>query len=177
MVYRVEGLSEIKAKFLLQELWRKKLEWYQDVTGRELELWEAWKNDFRYFPAFTYPRCFEDHAPEQVDSLQLHVFADASEIGFAAVAYLRFAYISGRISCRFLMTKSRMAPLRPLTIPKLELQASVMAVRLSATLLKELDLAVHKVSYWRPRSSTSTIKHDDFTPSLPIGLVGYNGGY
>ena len=106
-----------KAKFLLQELCCKKLEWDQDVTGRELELWEAWKNDLRYLSAYRYPRCFEDHAPEQVDSLQLHVFADASEMRFAAVAYLCFVYISGKSSCRYLMAKSRMAPLRPLTIP------------------------------------------------------------
>ena len=86
--------------------------------------------------AFRYPRCFENHAPEQVDSLQLHVFADASEMGFAVVAYLRF------------------------TIPKLELQAAVMAVRLSATLLKELDLAIQKVFYWSDSMTTLQYIHN-----------------
>ena len=60
------------------------------------------------------------------------MFVDASELGFAAVGYIRFIYSSGEISCSFLAAKSRTGPLRPLTISRLERQAAVLVVSFAA---------------------------------------------
>jgi hypothetical protein len=79
-------------------------------------------------------------------NLELHVFCDASEFGFAAVAYLRQA--GENVLCSFLAARSHVAPLKSvLTIPKLELQGGVMAVRLGQTLMDELGLPL-KTFFW-----------------------------
>ena len=79
---------------------------------------------------FELPRCFcVDTCPEV--SIQLHVFADGSEMGFGAVCYVRYSLPDGTIeACSFVMARNRVAPLKQLSIPRLEVQAAVLAVRL-----------------------------------------------
>ena len=81
-------------------------------------------------------------------TVQLHNFSDASRHGYAAVSYLRFVDEQGVIHCSFVMGKTRNAPIKEWTIPRLELQATVLAVRLSNSVLKELDLQVGKTFFW-----------------------------
>ena len=57
-------------------------------------------------------------------------------------SYLRFVDQNGVIHCSFVMGKTRNAPIKEWTIPRLELQAAVLAARLSKTILRELDLPV-----------------------------------
>ena len=56
----------------------------------------------------------------------MHMFFDASEIGYGAVAYLRYVSNAGRVQCAFLFGKSHVSPLKALTIPRFELQAVVL---------------------------------------------------
>ncbi|XP_028413990.1 uncharacterized protein LOC114536852 [Dendronephthya gigantea] len=137
-----------KAKCLLQELWRLKLDWDEEITGDVLQAWTTWKTELEELKKFFYPRCLKLYPDEQVSVCQMHVFADASELGFAAVIYLRYIYVSSKISCAFLVGKSRVPPLKPLTVPRLELQAAVLATRLSTSIQKELNVSVHENFYW-----------------------------
>lgn len=61
--------------------------------------------------------------------MQLHLFADASEQAFAAVCYWCVVH-DGRCELAFIAGKTKYAPLKTLSIPRLELQAAVLAVRL-----------------------------------------------
>ena len=81
-------------------------------------------------------------------TVQLHTFADASQHGYAAVSYLRFVDEREMTHCSFVMGKTRNAPIREWTIPRLELQAAVLAARMSQTILKELDFQVHETYFW-----------------------------
>jgi len=56
------------------------------------------------------------------------VLCDASEQAFAAVAYWRITS-QDKTEVAFAMEKSRVAPLKPMSIPRLELQAAVMGTR------------------------------------------------
>ncbi|XP_062703951.1 uncharacterized protein LOC134286356 [Aedes albopictus] len=62
--------------------------------------------------------------------VQLHVFVDASEKGYAAVAYFRFEE-GNAVECAFVTAKTRVAPLNYVSIPRLELQAAVIGARLA----------------------------------------------
>lgn len=81
---------------------------------------------------------------------EVQAFADASTIGFGAITYLRTFYNNGDVSCKFVLAKSREAPLKPKTIPRLELSAAVAAVRLTQAVLSSgttLSIKVDKVVY------------------------------
>jgi hypothetical protein len=83
-----------------------------------------------------------------VTSVELHLFGDASEMGFGAVAYARFVYPDGSADVKFLISKSRIAPLKFMTIPRLELNAAVLAARLGVQVRKEHDIIFEKTIYW-----------------------------
>ncbi|XP_062541564.1 uncharacterized protein LOC134209583 [Armigeres subalbatus] len=78
---------------------------------------------------------------------QLHVFVDASENGFAAVAYLRFEE-NGTVECALVGAKTRVAPLRFVSIPKLELQAAVIGARLAHDVMETHKLKPAQRFFW-----------------------------
>ena len=98
-----------------------------------------------------------------LENVQLHVFADASSVGIGAVCYLR---VSNANNCfvSFMMGKSRVAPAKPLTIPRLELCAAGIAVRLAKFVTRELDVTPEKTVFWSDSTTVlsylqSTSKH------------------
>ena len=83
-----------------------------------------------------------------VKSVQLHIFSDGSRVGCRAVAFLRFVNACGRIHCIFVMGKARLAPIHEITIPRLELTAAVISVKLSQIIREELETKIDQVNYW-----------------------------
>ena len=86
----------------------------------------------------------------------MHLFLDASRQGYAAVAYLRLKDMTNQVHCAFVMGKARLAPIREISIPRLELTAAVASVRLSKIIREELDMTIDRVCYWS--DSTSVLK-------------------
>ena len=83
----------------------------------------------------------------KASQLSLHIFCDASSKAFAAVAYLRVVHADG-VDCTLVAAKARVSPLKPMSIPRLELQAAVLGVRLSEMLKKEHDLIWQETVFW-----------------------------
>ncbi|KAK6191252.1 hypothetical protein SNE40_002987 [Patella caerulea] len=79
---------------------------------------------------------------------QLHNFSDASEKGYGMVAYIRLVNEDGRIHCNIIMGKSRVSPLKMKTIPRMELTAAMISVRMHHMILKELDMSVDDACFW-----------------------------
>ena len=92
------------------------------------------------------PRWYGFHRDECQD-VQLHVFCDATEMAYGAVAYFRLISY-GHVNVSFIVSKTRLAPIRTLTIPRLELQAAVIAVRLKSKMLTEVDFEVDDIYLW-----------------------------
>ena len=69
-------------------------------------------------------------------------------MAFGAVGYIRIKYVTGEVVCSLVMAKVRLAPLKTLTIPQLEVQSAVLSVRLSNFILKETGLKFDSASYW-----------------------------
>lgn len=135
------------AKILLQELWRQKLSWDQEVPEPYSSLWQKWLQELPYVTTIEIPRCYKTQCLSAQATVQLHNFSDASRHGYA-VSYLWFLDEQGVIHCSFVMGKTGNAPIKERTIPRLELQATVLAVRLSNSILKELDLQVDGTFSW-----------------------------
>ena len=136
------------AKVLLQELWRQKLPWDHEIPEPYLSEWQRWLEGLPQVITADIPRCYKAKSLGVSTTLQLHNFADASRSGYAAVSYLRFADEQGRVHCSFVMGKTRNAPVKELTIPRLELQAAVLTTRLKKMILRELDLPIDKAFMW-----------------------------
>ena len=82
-----------------------------------------------------------------IASTQLHLFLDASTVGYGVAAHLRVCDVKGQIHSSFLMGKSRLAPIKQMTIPRLELTAATVAVGIGQVLKKELDMSIDNIVY------------------------------
>jgi hypothetical protein len=139
----------IKFKIFFQELCEKKLDWDQVLTGSVLRKWQTLIMSLKEAPTFSIPRYFLTGTNGQVISYHLHGFCDASERAYAAVIYLVVQTDSERY-VRFVASKTRVAPLRELTIPRLELLSSLLLARLMDTVTNSLSPSIslgHPICY------------------------------
>ena len=153
MVFDPLGLVSpfvLRAKVLVQRLWAMKAEWDQPLSGGELLEWNSWLADLRCLEQVEVPRCYKQGAEVSVTEprCQLHVFCDASETAFGAVAYFRLTSTDGVHTTCLVMSRTRLAPLKKLTVVRLELQAAVLGVRLADVVKRETTYNIDETFYW-----------------------------
>ena len=153
MVFDPLGLVSpfvLRAKALVQRLWAMKAEWDQLLSGAVLTAWESWLQEMPLLESIKIPRCYKVDIPQDAEVVhrELHVYCDASELAFGAVAYLRMSCTGGEHFTAFVMSRTRLAPLKQLTIVRLELQAAVLGVRLANFVKKELACQVGDTFLW-----------------------------
>ena len=93
-------------------------------------------------------RCYRPSEFGEVVDATLHCFSDASFVGYGVACYLRLVDEYGRVQVSLVMGKSRVSPLKPTTVPRLELTAAVLSVKLAALLVEELKISGLEVFYW-----------------------------
>lgn len=101
-------------------------------------------------------RCFKPLGLGDVVRVPLNHFSDASKDAYGTASYLRLVDVYCSIHCSFIIGKSRLAPLRSITIPRLELSATVLSVKMDHMLRRELDLPWVEGIFWF--DSTSVIQ-------------------
>ena len=143
----------LEAKKLMQRLWQRQLGWDDPLPVEERPKWEKWKLELAELEQLKVSRCYRK-TQEEVRETSLHLFADASTEGYGMCAYLRFVSVSGLIWCSFVIGRSRCAPVKPTTIPRLELQAAVLATRIYETIRDELEIRTDKVTFWTDSQTT-----------------------
>ncbi|XP_045023467.1 uncharacterized protein LOC116929559 [Daphnia magna] len=136
-----------QAKFLMQDIWRQKFDWDEELDQDIIDRWIQWARPLPSLNGLVLDRCITP-ASDDVVATELHAFGDASEMGYGAVCYARFVYRNGTANTRLLISKTRVAPLKFMTIPHLELNAAVLAARLAAQVREEHDLTFGKTTYW-----------------------------
>ena len=115
------------------------------MEPREEEEFLRWKE---HFPIVAKTSIDRRYFIRERDKTELHVFADASEDTMCAVAYLRSQPKEYSAVLAFVIGKCRVAPMRHLSIPRLELQAAFMAVRLKEQIVKEHEMKIISCSFW-----------------------------
>ena len=106
----------------------------------------AWCTGLQELGNVKIQRCYRRQIEIPVYT-QLHVFTDASKLGFGAVAYLRFVYADDGVEVAFLMTKTHVTQLKKRTILELELKGACEGVYLARGIANELPLDYRKVSF------------------------------
>ena len=136
----------LEAKKILQRLWKLNLR-LDDLIPEDLQsLWNEWKCKLAVLSQVQVPRC---HLIDStVVNISLHLFSDASEDGYGMCSYLRFVYACGTVRCSFLIGRSRSSPVRPISIPRLELQAVTMSVKMYRVLVDELTYKISNATFW-----------------------------
>ncbi|KAL0882321.1 hypothetical protein ABMA27_000834 [Loxostege sticticalis] len=98
-------------------------------------------------PQLSRQEGFNSANGKKYTNLQLHVFSDASTKAMSAVAYWRWS-IGDKICVSFIASKCRVLPVKPMTVPKAELQAAVLAARLAETIGKDHRLVPEQRFFW-----------------------------
>ncbi|XP_058828481.1 uncharacterized protein LOC131688298 [Topomyia yanbarensis] len=117
----------ITAKILMQQLWLLPLGWDEEVPSNLKLKWEQYTSQLSSLSAFSINRFVL--TPHHTN-VELHIFADASEVAYGACVYVRSWTTGGAVTVTLLVAKARVAPLQRITIPRLELCAAVVAARL-----------------------------------------------
>ena len=133
----------VTARLLLKDIWRLSgQQWEDNLPDDVSKKFLEWAKELPKLSEITTPRCYFRGTME---SVELQVFGHSSRDVFSAVAFLRARVSSNEgteIQLAFAFGKTRVAPLKPLTIPKLELQAAPLAARLKDEIQQALTLQV-----------------------------------
>ncbi|XP_076659858.1 uncharacterized protein LOC143363138 [Halictus rubicundus] len=135
----------ITAKMLLQRIWTIKVDWDESLP---MDIHTEWIRFYNKLPALnniTFPRRTIIESPRKVE---LHGFSDASEKAYGACLYLRTTDSRGHTETTLLFAKSKVAPLKTISIPRLELCGALLLTSLVETAKQALPVEIHKTIYW-----------------------------
>ena len=135
-------------KRILQELCRDGVGWDDEVPDDLRPQWEKWRAELPVLESLRIARCYKPQKFDVVKNVELHHFSYACQNGYGQCSYLRLVDDKNRIHCSLAMGKSRVTPLKPVTIPRLELTAALVSSKISCVLRKELEYAPMKEIFW-----------------------------
>ena len=138
----------LRAKKILQEVCKRGVSWDEPLPEEVQPRWERWKLDLLRLKELQIPRCFEPKTMSHGKTYELHNFADASTFGYGQCSYLRVKDEDGNVNVSLVMGKSRVAPSKITTIPRLELTAAVVSAKVGTMLQDELNYANLKQHFW-----------------------------
>lgn len=131
----------IKLKCLFQDLWRLGIEWDTEVPEEFSRQAVSWVEDLsRLKDRFRILRPFSLGAWDDIVSVQIHSFGDASERAYGASVYLVACLGNGTVTSALVLSKTKVAPVKKITLPRLELLGAVLAAQLLDFVCRALKL-------------------------------------
>ena len=131
--------ATVTIKILLQQLWERKIDWDERIPDELTKTWDVWKDELSMLTRHPIPRRLAQFS-EPVISRQLHGFCDASTAAYGGVVYLRLLHTDTSVSVSLVTSKTRVAPLSGLTIPRLELCGALLLSKLLMAVTGDLRL-------------------------------------
>ncbi|GAB1867788.1 Integrase catalytic domain-containing protein [Camponotus japonicus] len=135
----------MRAKILIQSAWLKKLGWDTPLPSADALSWRNLLSDLPRLNEIRVSRWLGSDGPHA--QVELHGFADASERGYAAVVYLR-STTGTRTTLHLLAAKGKVAPVRPVSLPRLELCAATLLTNLTNHTRTLLGLSTAPAILW-----------------------------
>ena len=124
------------------------MQWDVKICNDVQQSWDKWKRNLKLVEQLHVQRCFKPADFGDVSSVSLHHFPDASELGYGQCSYIRMVSKKGQVHCCLLLGKARVIPKKFVSIPRLELTAATLSVKVASLLKKELDLNEVEERFW-----------------------------
>jgi len=138
----------LEGRRILQRLCVGSADWDGFIPDHERAVWEKWRLNLASLEHIEVGRCVKPEEFGEVVSASLHHFSDASQKGYGQCSYLRMVDNHGQIHCTLLLGKSRVPPVKPVTVPRLELTAATISVKVASLLKSELEYNCVSEFYW-----------------------------
>lgn len=135
----------MQPKLMLQKLWQLKVGWDEPVPDNIEQAWQDFANGLPVLSNLQIPRFVACVSPKFIE---IHSFSDASQVGYGACVYVKTIDINGEILVKLLCSKSKVAPLKPTSIPRLELCAALLAARLSKAVIESIRYVPDRIIHW-----------------------------
>ena len=155
----------VRARLLLKDIWRiSGQQWDEPLSAKLQEKFIEWHTLLPILGRLTISRCFFD---TPVDQIELHMFGDSSQDVFCSVAFLRGrSVVTNEAKIAFVLGKARVAPMKTLSILKLELQAALLASRLRLETKNFLKIKIERSYMWV--DSGTVLQWLNSTSMLPV---------
>lgn len=128
----------LAAKLLLQQLWKKKIDWDDPLDSSLIKEWMEISSEISKIPDHSIPRLTTDSITNTNNQYKLVCFCDASGQAYATTVYL----VSQTGKGSLIYVKTRLSPQKELSIPRLELTAVLIGVRSLKFVAKHLKLTI-----------------------------------
>lgn len=153
----------IHGKIIIQHLWRKGCDWKQEIDDECWRLWKRWVGLLPQIEKLRIPRgYFGCKLSTDIESLEVHIFTDASEHAYGCVAYFR-AVIEGVVKCSLIMSRAKVAPLKRQSIPRLELDAAKLGARMRQAVMGMHSFQASRCVMWTDsRTVCSWLRSDQY---------------
>ncbi|XP_062556931.1 uncharacterized protein LOC134221760 [Armigeres subalbatus] len=144
------GATTTAAKVFMQHLWTledekgKKLDWDQPLPSMVGEAWRKLHDQLHILNEIRIDRCV---IIRNAIKVEFHCFSDASKKAYGSCLYVRSQDRSGRVKTRLLSSKSKVAPLKTQSIPRLELSGALVAAQLFEKMRQATNLKVY-TTFW-----------------------------
>ena len=137
----------LEAKLFIQELWIDKLQWDIELSKEKLSKWNHICENLESISTYHIPRYLGIKSSNHHVTYSLVCFCDASAKAYAATVYLH-QDSSGNCKADLIFSKTRLAPHKSVTIPRLELLGVLIGTRALRFVQKELHLSISSKVLW-----------------------------
>ncbi|XP_071158970.1 uncharacterized protein [Mytilus edulis] len=138
----------ISGKILLREVVPPGTDWDDPLSIDHETKWKNWLKSLKSFSCFEIPRMIVPVSISLTRQVDIHIFSDASEQAISAVAYLEAIDETGSSFIGFLTGKSKLAPIKGHTIPRLELCGAVLATEDGEAICHHMNLSPSVCHYY-----------------------------
>ena len=138
----------IRGRILVQDLVRVGFSWDETLSEEHAREWSTWCEEVPSVSDIKIQRCLLPADFGTVTRVELHHLVDASTLVYGAVSYVRLENREGRVHCTLMYARARVAPLKPMTIPRLELAAATLAVQQDEMIKRELTIKISDSVFW-----------------------------
>lgn len=135
-------------KQILQQMCADKANWDDPLPEYLKDKWKRWRETLDSLSTLKINRHLKPNDFGTICQVEMHHFSDASYTGYGQCSYVRLINHENQVHCALLMGKSRVVPLKRVTIPRLELMAAVLSVKAAKLLQSELQYETVKHVFW-----------------------------